>query len=68
MSNSAIPEMVHTLGKHWVQPERSEIGVGKVYATMLKEAFDKLVEYSSSLWNERESSIETIVHSPNATL
>lgn len=59
MSNNAIPEMV--------QRERSEIGVGRVYATMLKEVFDKLVEYSSSLWNERESSIETIVHSPTTT-
>lgn len=43
-----IPPMTHPYGKAWSAPDRSEIIVCDKFATMSKEAFDKLLDYSRS--------------------
>lgn len=42
---NVIPPMTHPLHKGWQQPELSEITICEKYATMNKEAFDKLTGY-----------------------
>ncbi len=48
-NENKIPEMAHPLSKHWKQPDRLRIGLGPIRATMSKDTFDKLLEYSTSL-------------------
>lgn len=43
-----IPEIAAGYGRGWSQPDRSEITVEHVNATMPAETFDKLADYSFS--------------------
>lgn len=44
-----IPEMTNPLGRYWQQPDRAKITVTDEAATMDKQTFDALLEYSSSV-------------------
>lgn len=43
-----IPPITDPLGKHWEQPDRTEIKIDDDIATMSQRTFDKLSEYSAS--------------------
>lgn len=46
--DNIIPPMTHPYGKHWQQPELSEVVICDKYATMNQAAFKKLLDYSRS--------------------
>lgn len=46
--NHVIPPITHPLGRHWQQPDLSEIEVDEVSALMDKNSFEQLHEYSTS--------------------
>jgi len=43
-----VPAIVEPLGKHWQQPDRSELLIDDKSAIMAQDAFDKLAEYSAT--------------------
>jgi len=43
-----IPRMTHPYGRHWEQPERSEILIDDTHALMTCAAFKRLKEYSAT--------------------
>lgn len=43
-----IPEITDPRGKHWEQPNRSEILIDELYAAMTLKAFNELNDYSMS--------------------
>jgi hypothetical protein len=45
---TTIPAMTDPLGKHWEQPDRSEIVIDERYAVMTVESFSKLKKYNHS--------------------
>lgn len=47
--DNIIPPMTHPYGKHWEQPELSEVVICDNYATMNGAAFKKLHNYSRSI-------------------
>lgn len=47
-ATKVIPPMTHPYGKHWDQPDLSEIVIGVRHAAMTKKTFEKLRDYSHS--------------------
>lgn len=43
-----IPPITDPMGKHWSQPNRSQILIDATHAVMTQETFDQLAEYSCS--------------------
>ncbi|AUR85920.1 hypothetical protein NVP1081O_185 [Vibrio phage 1.081.O._10N.286.52.C2] len=48
LTNTLIPEMVDPLGKYWTQPSRLNVLVDRAYASMSRNAFSILADYSHS--------------------
>lgn len=47
-AGATIPPIVHPMGKHWDQPDRSKIVIDAKTAVMDRATFDALHEYSTS--------------------
>ncbi len=43
-----VPRMTHPYGKHWDQPDRSEILIDETHALMTRKTFNELKEYSAT--------------------
>jgi hypothetical protein len=47
--DAIIPPMTHPMGRNWQQPDRSCIVIDGKHALMDQTAFDKLLEYNTSV-------------------
>ena len=47
-TQTIIPEITHSYGKYWHQPDTSEILIDQHHAIMTEETYNKLEEYNMS--------------------